>query len=543
VSRRIAAQLVIFLTKHVTSVLLTFEACIFQRGKASMIECPQSFVRFDAHVRRMLHQMQGEERKLRLLPSSLRPIVEQLEHCEEFTDFVDSLPEEWEADDAYEAVADTLRRSGYYHGVVRGKPLKDSWSPISARLLKQARTITVLYLLDRCWFPREQFEIAGYQVTRMSRGSLEACCPVPEVGQDFYLDEKFSDADFQWLADRWFFSTTSAGEAGVFEVRADRGQGDFHGGIRPGGTSKLIEVPEIEVSAGIIRDDWGSEDKPQLALHLVPALILSLYDTQFFDVNVILLSDPGWRLVRHKFVEPQYRSTGDLSLYKVTADRWSGFETFIKLTEAALKNLVSWRSFVTASKRYMTATFAPGDPLRPWDVEATLTYMGLNFENSAVRDLTGSEDFRERSDIEESALLQYVFALEALLTGDKGTSIRGALVSGAKFLAGRGDDERSHIHTIVTQAYDIRCDLVHGREPEDRIAPILRNLRRILQRVMVVTMSLAAEDYPEEVQYREVLRLLPTSETLQGQVARLCEKCFEIISDCSHISSLKQSEF
>jgi hypothetical protein len=103
-------------------------------------------------------------------------------------------------------------------------------------------------------------------------------------------------------------------------------------------------------------------------------------------------------------------------------------------------------------------------------------YMGLNFENSAVRDLTGSEDFRERPYIEESALLQYVFALEALLAGDKGTSIRGALVSGAKFLAGRGDDERSHIHRIVTKAYDIRCDLVHGREPEDRIFPILWNL-------------------------------------------------------------------
>ena len=499
-----------------------------------MIECPQSFVRFDAHVRRMLHQMQGKERKLRLLPSSLRPIVEQLENCEEFTDFVDSLPEQWEADDAYEAVADVLRRSGYYHGVVGGKPLQDYWPAISARLLKQKRTITVLYSLDRCWFPREQFEIAGYQVSRMSRGSLEAFCPIPEVGQDFYPDER---CDFQWLADWWFPSTTRTVDAGVFEVRADCEPGGFRGGIRPA-TSKLIEIPQIEVSAGILREDWGSEDKPQLAAHLVPALILSLYNTQFLDVNVILLSDPGWRLVRHKFVEPQYRSTGVPSRYEVTADRWRGFETFIKLAEAALKNLVSWRSFVTASKRYMTATFAPGDPLRPWDVEATLTYMGLNFENTAVRDLTGSEDFRERPDIEESALLQYVFALEALLTGDEKQAIAEKIASGAALLIGQNDDERRQIHRAVKSADNVRSTLVHGRKPEDKIAPMLWNLRRILQRAMVVTMSLAAEDYSKEAQYREILRLLPISETLQTKIARLREKCFEIIPDCSQISGI-----
>ncbi len=356
----------------------------------------------------------------------------------------------------------------------------------------------------------------------------------PKWVRIFYPDER---CDFQWLANRWFLSTTRTVDAGAFEVRADRELSGFRGGIHPA-TSKLIDIPQIEVSAGILREDWGSEDKPQLASHLVPALILSLYNTQFFDVNVILLSDPGWRLVRHKFVEPHYRSTGDPSRYEVTADRWSGFETFIKLAEVALKNLISWRSFVTASKRYMTATFAFGDPLRPWDVEARLTYMGLNFENSAVRDLTDSEDFSERPDIEESALLQYVFALEALLTGDEKQAIAEKIASGSALLIGQNDDERRQIHRAVKSAYNVRSTLVHGRKPEDRIAPMLWNLRRILQRVMVVTTSLAAEDYPKEVQYREVLRLLPISETLQSQVARCRERCFEIIPDCSQISGI-----
>jgi len=46
----------------------------------------------------------------------------------------------------------------------------------------------------------------------------------------------------------------------------------------------------------------------------------------FSKCRFILLSEPGWRLLRARFARPAYPPTGDPPLYKVTVEHWVGFE-------------------------------------------------------------------------------------------------------------------------------------------------------------------------------------------------------------------------
>lgn len=135
-----------------------------------------------------------------------------------------------------------------------------------------------------------------------------------------------------------------------------------------------------------------------------------------------------------------------------------------------------------------------------------------------------------RSDVEEAALLEYVFGLEALLTGDAKDAISEKIVTAAALLIGQNHDECDQIHRIAKKAYDMRSRMVHGSEPGGPVAPVLPRIRAVLQRALVVTVSLTAEGCTE-ADYRKILRALPLSSEVRAQVAQARAKSFELIAD------------
>ncbi len=152
---------------------------------------------------------------------------------------------------------------------------------------------------------------------------------------------------------------------------------------------------------------------------------------------VILLSEPGWRLLRPRFVGPVYRLTSDPPHYKIAAENWLEFEKSVKTAELAAKRVGNWRSFVTAAGRYLAASFAVGNPLRMLEVETALAYIGLTFDDQDVLELAASQDLIDREDVEENVLLNYVFALEALLTGGSNEAISEKIATSAALLIER----------------------------------------------------------------------------------------------------------
>jgi hypothetical protein len=264
---------------------------------------------------------------------------------------------------------------------------------------------------------------------------------------------------------------------------------------------------------------------------------LSIYRSTFFEVPAILIAEPGWRLLRARFARPIDPSTGELAPYRVDSAEWPRFDEFTKFVGTALLKISKWRSFATAARRYLTASFAVGDPLHVLDVEDELAYMGQVSENRIVLEAARSTDVLDRSDVEENVLLNYVFALEALLTGNEEGAITEKIASGAAVLIGGDDREREVVHKTVKDAYRMRSDLVHGRNPRAPVAPVLGILRRIVQRVLAVTTSLAALGDLEEQAYREILRTLPISDEHRRQGREAREMVMDLIGDNGPLES------
>jgi len=281
------------------------------------MDCPESFVRFDEYVRRTLQQT--DKRKVSavyVLPSSLRQIALQAEQSDEFEEFVGDLAEQHkivqEGYDGCDAVADVLRRCGYYQSVLAGEERREYWQPIIDRLFQRKRMIEILFFLEGCRFAKEQFSLGGYSVEKMSGAALQRLAVPTEFCKDFYPDENLSVRELSWLADGWFLRKTTAAPIGVFEQRAGP-RPPVQESARVRGRSVLIGGPldPVELAVGFFRsyDDLGNYAPRQgIAADLLPVLTLSLYDCKFFSVPAILVAEPGWRLLRPRFIGLLHRA-------------------------------------------------------------------------------------------------------------------------------------------------------------------------------------------------------------------------------------------
>src|SRR5271154_1387054 len=88
-----------------------------------------------------------------------------------------------------EELSELLRRSGYYHALIKGEAPEKYWQKIADRIPWALREIRYFRLLDGCKFARDQFDIGHYSIVRLSAKEIEALGPSSEVSRDFYRDE------------------------------------------------------------------------------------------------------------------------------------------------------------------------------------------------------------------------------------------------------------------------------------------------------------------------------------------------------------------
>lgn len=93
------------------------------------------------------------------------------------------------------------------------------------------------------------------------------------------------------------------------------------------------------------------------------------------------------------------------------------------------------------------------------------------------------------SELNADAVLHYVIALEAVLTGDESdkTELTRKVVQRAAVLAGTNDEDRRAVAALVLDAYRARSSYAHGGEPADVDLPGLRRVVRdcLLARLVI----------------------------------------------------------
>ncbi len=460
---------------------------------------------------------------------------------------------EWEARlrDFTLALAELLKRSGYYHALLSGEANFGKYYAIVAeRIPAKHRIITKLYLLDGCRFSRDSFSICDILITRMSPLELEELGPSAAVCNEFFPNESIDSARF---SKRWFLKLEEhEWTAYDYDRLADTSaQIDFH----PDEMDLHLDVIQ-EIEENLAQKASGRPIKPKTDLHLQreiaagvvasrsidPALtkyldavfILSLYRPEFFEITRILICEGGWRRIAVRSTIPRgergsYREKAKIESYTVSEEQWPAFETYVNISSSGLKNAKEskdTRSVTTAVRRYLQATFATGDVFPEWETNSS----GIEHPDWRRRRLGSLKE--SRGDVWEDALLHYVFALEALLTGETKEAISEKVAISAALLIGRGDSETTEVRKFVKEAYDARSKLVHGSELKRDVNIV--KLRRICQHVLIVVLGLYAED--SFLDLAALLRELPVSNSRQLQIKRVRDRILPLLTDQSCFS-------
>lgn len=245
--------------------------------------------------------------------------------------------------------------------------------------------------------------------------------------------------DDEWLSRQWFL---------IRAVRFKQGGGILH--LRP--------------------------ENALLKHHWKPLLTIALAQKGTFAVPIELEIEPGWRLEKMRYAHPLVDIVGTgpepddceerpYDTFVIPPE--GGFLDFVRLCNMAIARVnqgsASWLR--TAASRFLRATFS-SFPFEPFP-----------------------ED-----EAHEHALLQYIFALEALtkLPGDR-DALTHKTATRAALLAGIDDERRMEIHTLIKSACDERGAVVHSGSSKERTA--LHELREVVRRVFVVLLaSLAADE-------------------------------------------------
>lgn len=402
---------------------------------------------------------QRDERQpsgLHLLPPSLRRAADLVEQSAAYRHFVDASL--WDPKPSAWRMREAMRRAGFYQELQAAGEPTAVWRLLEARLKPHAATLRTLALLDGCWFPLEQFSVGGASIERLPADELMGLGPAPDVASVFFPTETL---DPSWYTRVWFL---------VKEEQRD---------IKPTSIS-------VRFGYDVLNQFWA------------PILALALYKTEFFGLPIVLESDRGWRLERVRWSEPMFNIVDDRNGesvevprtdYDVDANEQRRFAAFLAFFDAAIPAAREFKMFRLAGRRYLRAIQIAG----PYP-------------------LTG-DDF-------EDALLQYVFALEALLSAGDREAIGDKLATRAAWLIGTSDRTRNEIFKAVKKLYGSRSAVVHGGaiERKNAEARALDEIRDLMRRILVGLMALRRAARSDD----ECLRLLQTAafdQTSQSEIA------------------------
>jgi hypothetical protein len=407
---------------------------------------------------------------------------------------------------ANQVVPELLQRCGYYHGVISGKAPQPYYRAIMGRIAPAYRQFTTLYLLNGCRFAKSRFKVAGHSILRLSATKLEALGPSRDVCDDFFPSEAIDSRSF---TNYWFVNVTKPTYTAY--------NYDLDGDDPPKGKERQ-KIGELEVAAEHYAS--GSQTEFSLPDYLEAVLGLALYNPTFFEIPLILLCEPQWRRIRIRSNPIQRRE----KYYEVSQARWPFFKRWLRLYESGLRNAEGGsrsRPVITALRRYSQATFATGDIFSEWRPETEL------IEYPSLPRFPP-----DRPDVFEDALLHYVFALEALLSGEETSAISEKLAVICSLLVSRDDREADFVRKFVKEAYHSRSLLVHGRNLKKLVD--LSKLRRLCQRALVLTLCYFAKENTPELD--NFTRDLPISGACRKRVRELQEIVLPYLADSNSLA-------
>ena len=333
------------------------------------------------------------------MPAAVQQLAQKGERTQQFAAAAAALFPERKSPNYH--ASEILRRRGFYNAVLTTEARAPRWGVISRRIVPHRITIATMLLLDLCWFARKQFRIGQYAVKKHSGEEIRQLGSGYDVTEAFYRRERL---DPEWFSRQWFLEKS-------------------HTRFKKPATFTL------EFPRDVVLDD-----------HWQPVLILCLYSPVCLQVPVVVENQQDWELALRKFSHPQVDYVGEgpdevpYRLYKVEEREWSAFRKFCARMEAGLTICQDWPRVKIAARRFLRATF-----LSTYDANAWA------------------------GDDADDVLLQYVFALEALLnTGDR-EAISEKVAVRTALLAARNDDERLGMRRVVKGAYAGRSNLAHGR--------------------------------------------------------------------------------
>lgn len=392
-----------------------------------MPPAPKVFSEYASVVRHLAMGGQANRaRRVAVLPTAIQHVAQKAEATPEFSRVATALLPGRNSPNYH--ASEILRRSGFYNATLTSRARNPRWNVISRRIIPHKVAVTSMLLLDLCWFAREQFRIAGYLVRKHSREEIRQLGPGYDVTEAFYKRERL---DPEWFSQQWF----------------------------------LEKAHTINKKPGRLTAEWPRD----IALddHWQPLLILGLYSPVCLQVPVIVDNHQNWELAIRRFTHPQVDIIGEeqdevpYHLYKLQKAEWPAFRKFCRLMESGLKNCQGWGRIRIAARRFLRATFLS-------------TYDG---------DAWAGDDA-------DDVLLQYVFALEALLNADDRESISEKIAVRTALLTGRTDDERLQTKRLVKVGYSSRSKLAHGKASAGPID--LTRLRDVCRRAIAVSVEIAS---------------------------------------------------
>ena len=389
---------------------------------------------------------QQHQGAIQLLPPSLRRAAEIVEESDAYRQFVQA-PFWGPKPPGTWRIREALRRAGFYHAIESGTEPKTVWDSLLLRLKPHVVNFQTLVLLDGCRFSIDRFSVAQTLIQRFSIDELKALGPPDEIASVFFQTETLIPS---WYTRVWFL------------VEADQRE------VKPASIS-------VRFGYDILHHFWQ------------PILALALYKTEYFGIPIVLESNAGWYLEHLRWSEPMVNIVDDhdgdsievpRTDYTVDEKEQPRFEAFLAFFDDAIQGARNWKAFRLAARRYLRA-----------------------IEIAGPYPLSGDDH--------EDALLQYVFALEALLSGGGSDAIGDKLATRAAWLIGTNDTVRDSVYKTVKNLYGKRSSIVHGSSGDRGSTPprFLDEVRDLIRRVLVGLMALHCSSTSSE----ECLRLLRTA--------------------------------
>ena len=229
-----------------------------------------------------------------------------------------------------------------------------------------------------------------------------------------------------------------------------------------------------------------SDSSPMRSLYK-PSWLSRCTRPNTFGIPIVLESNAGWRLERLRWSEPMVNIVDDhdgdsieipRTDYTVDEKEQPKFAAFLAFFDDAIQGTRNWKIFRLAARRYLRAIQIAG-----------------------AHPLNGDDH--------EDALLQYVFALEALLSGGDRDAIGDKLATRAAWLIGTSDTIRYSVYKSVKKLYRRRSAIVHGSSDHSGSTPshLLDEVRDLIRRMFIGLMALRCSSTSSE----ECLRLLRTA--------------------------------